>query len=251
MPNHSGVTNEMIELGVNIDHIATVRQVRRANEPDPVWGAAIAELGGADGITVHLREDRRHIQDRDVRLLKETVRAKLNLEMSCVREIVQFACQIKPDQATLVPERREEITTEGGLDLTTDPKRIAEITSQLHEQGVCVSLFLDPDLRQIETAIKTGCDAIELHTGAYSNATTESERQRELVRLTRAGEEINAIGLRLHAGHGLTYHNVLPIARIPQMLELNIGHSIIARSLMVGLQQAVAEMKRLLNEVPR
>ncbi len=238
-----------IELGVNIDHIATVRQARRTVEPDPVWGAALAELGGADGITVHLREDRRHINDRDVALLKETVRCKLNLEMSCVAEIVGIACRTVPHQATLVPEKREEITTEGGLDVATDPKRVADIVARLRDLGIAVSLFLDPDAAQIEAGLKTGCDAIEIHTGTYALATTEKDRNAELARIINAGKTITGAGCRLHAGHGLTYHNVLPIAAIPKMLELNIGHSIVSRALMVGLKEAVAEMKRLITSV--
>ncbi len=237
----------MIELGVNIDHIATVREVRKTVEPDPVWAAALAELGGADGITVHLREDRRHINDRDVRLLRETVRAKLNLEMSCAPEIVQIACEIVPDQATIVPERRAEITTEGGLDVAASPSTVEKIIDKLHQKGVFVSLFLDPEPKQIETATLLKCDAVELHTGKYALAKTAPERQAELVRLTEAGKLITSYGMRLHAGHGLTYHNVRSVAAIPNMFELNIGHSIIARSLMVGLQQAVAEMKAAIN----
>ena len=239
----------MIELGVNIDHIATVRQARKTVEPDPVWAATLAELGGADGITVHLREDRRHIQDRDVNLLRETVRCKLNLEMACAEEIVKIACKIRPDQVTLVPERRQEITTEGGLDVASQPEAVKKIVKRLQDRGIAVSLFLDPDPKQIESALKTGCDAIELHTGCYALAETEKKRNIELYRLQTSGKTIHAAGLRLHAGHGLTYHNVLPIASIPNMLELNIGHSIIARALMVGLKEAVAEMKRLLNRV--
>jgi len=237
----------MIELGVNIDHIATVRQARRTVEPDPIWAAALAELGGADGITVHLREDRRHIQDRDVNLLRETVRCKLNLEMACAEEIVNIACKIRPDQATLVPERREEITTEGGLDVTSQTEALKKIVRRLQDQGIVVSLFLDPDPRQVEAGLKTGCDAIELHTGCYALAETERKRNTELLRLQTSGVAIHAAGVRLHAGHGLTYHNVLPIISIPNMLELNIGHSIIARALMVGMKEAVAEMKRLIN----
>ncbi len=237
----------MIELGVNIDHIATVRQARRTVEPDPVWAATLAELGGADGITVHLREDRRHIQDRDVTLLRETVRCKLNLEMACVSEIVDIACRVKPSQATLVPERREEVTTEGGLDVASQQDAVTKIVRRMQEQGIAVSLFLDPDMRQIEAGIATGCRAIEIHTGQYALATTDEERNRELARIRRVGEAINEAGLRLHAGHGLTYHNVRAIAEIPDMLELNIGHSIIARALMVGMKKAVSEMKRLLQ----
>jgi len=239
----------MIELGVNIDHIATVRQARRTVEPDPIWAAALAELGGADSITVHLREDRRHIQDRDVNLLRETVRCKLNLEMACAEEIVKIACKIRPDQATLVPERREEITTEGGLNAAGQTESVKKIVKRLQDRGIAVSLFLDPDLKQIESGIKTGCDAIELHTGCYALAETERKRNAELQRIQHMGKIIHESGLRLHAGHGLTYHNVLPIASIPHMLELNIGHSIIARALMIGMKEAVTDMKRLLRYV--
>ena len=239
----------MRELGVNIDHVATVRQARKTIEPDPVWAAALAVLGGADGITVHLREDRRHIQDRDVHLLRETVPCKLNLEMACAEEIVKIACKVRPNQATLVPERREEITTEGGLDIFCQPESVKKIVRRLQDKGIAVSLFLDPDPKQIESGIKTGCDAIELHTGCYALAETEKKRSAELQRIQHAGKMIHTSGVRLHAGHGLTYHNVLPIASIPNMLELNIGHSIVARALMVGMEDAVAEMKQLLNRV--
>ena len=237
----------MVELGVNIDHIATIRQARRTVEPDPVWAATLAELGGADGITVHLREDRRHINDRDVRLLRQTVRAKLNLEMSCTGEIVNIACEIVPDQATLVPENRNEITTEGGLDVVSSYVQTAEIVARLQEKGVFVSLFLDPDPLQIEAAIKMRCDAVELHTGSYANASTIKDQKHELGRLIIAGKLISAAGLRLHAGHGLTYHNVRQIVEIENMSELNIGHSIITRALYVGLRPAVEEMKKLLS----
>jgi len=237
----------MIELGVNIDHIATIRQVRRTTEPDPVWAAAAAELGGADGITVHLREDRRHIQDRDVRILRETVRAKLNLEMACEQEIVKIACELVPEQATLVPEKREEITTEGGLDVTGNLAKIRDAVARLQAKGIFVSLFLDPDTEQLEAAKTIGANAVELHTGTYALAPNDKTRSAELVKLTQAGKLITELGLRLHAGHGLTYHNVLPIARVPDMFELNIGHSIIARAIMVGMKDAVAEMKRLMN----
>ncbi|MDR1485113.1 MAG: pyridoxine 5'-phosphate synthase [Planctomycetaceae bacterium] len=237
----------MIELGVNIDHIATLRQARRTVEPDPVWGAVLSELGGANGITVHLREDRRHINDRDVKLLRETIRCKLNMEMAAVDEIARIACAIKPDQATLVPERREEITTEGGLDVAGQFSVVQKIVGQLQDIGVVVSLFLDPDLRQIEAGIKSGCDAVEIHTGKYATATNQKSISDELNRIAEAGSMITGAGLRLHAGHGLTYHNVIPIAKIPNMLELNIGHSIIARAIMVGLKNAVKEMKQLIN----
>ena len=240
----------MIELGVNIDHIATVRQARQTVEPDPVWAAALAELGGADGITVHLREDRRHIQDRDVNLLRETVRCKLNLEMACAEAMVKIAGKIRPDQVTLVPERREEITTEGGLDVVGQQETIKKIVKRLQDRGIVVSLFLDPEPKQIEAGFQTGCDAIELHTGCYALAETEKKRGIELQRLQTSGAAIHAAGVRFHAGHGLTYHNVLPIASIANMLELNIGHSIIARALMVGMKEAVAEMKRLIQLLP-
>lgn len=239
----------MIELGVNIDHIATVRQARKTYEPDPVWAAAMAELGGADGITVHLREDRRHICDRDVRILRQTVKGvKLNLEMACSPEIVQIAAEIVPDQATLVPEKRQEVTTEGGLDVVGGYDKVADVVRTLHDKGVVVSLFLDPDSAQIDAAKRMGADAVELHTGAYANAETPSQREYELEKLTTAGRQIVDLGMRLHAGHGLTYHNVRPIAAMPGMEELNIGHSIIARALFTGLTAAVAEMKKIINE---
>jgi len=236
----------MADLGVNIDHVATVRQARRTNEPDPVWAAALAQLGGADGITIHLREDRRHIQDRDLRILRETVTVKLNLEMACSEEIVRIACQVKPDQATLVPERREEVTTEGGLDVLSQRDRVAEVIDRLHEAGIVVSLFLDPDPRQIEAAADVGAEAVELHTGQYALAPPGPKRQVELVTLTTAGRLVRSADMVLHAGHGLTYANVRPVAGIEGMHELNIGHSIVARAIMVGLQQAVREMKALI-----
>ncbi len=237
----------MIHLGVNIDHVATVRQARRTNEPDPVWAAALAELGGADGITIHLREDRRHICDRDLRILRQTVAVKLNLEMACEREIIDIAREVKPDQATLVPERREEVTTEGGLDVAGQYDRAARAVERLREAGVSVSLFLDPDPRQIERAARLAVDAVELHTGRYALARGGDERQKELVNLAQIGAAVRQAGLTLHAGHGLTYRNVRPVAAIEGMHELNIGHSIIARALMVGLKEAVREMKQLLG----
>lgn len=236
----------MPELGVNIDHVATVRQARRTYEPDPVWAAMAAELGGADGITIHLREDRRHIQDRDLRLLRETVAIKLNLELAANEEIVGIACETRPDQATLVPERREEVTTEGGLDLLADPESIRRAVERLKQAGIAVSLFLDPDRRQIEFAGTLGVQAVELHTGTYALAKGEKQNQ-ELQRLTAAGAQIRELGLTLHAGHGLNYHNVGPVARIAGMHELNIGHAIVARAIFVGLERAVREMKDLLR----
>jgi len=236
----------MPELGVNIDHVATVRQARRTFEPDPVWAAVLAELGGADGITIHLREDRRHIQDRDLQILRQTVTCKLNLEMACAEEIVQIACRVRPDQATLVPERREEITTEGGLDVLAQESQVADAVRRLHDAGISVSLFLDPDEHQIETAVRVGADAVELHTGRYALARGK-QRRAELEILQRAAARVRRLGLALHAGHGLTYHNVRPVASIEGMQELNIGHSIVARAIMVGMQQAVREMKQLIT----
>jgi pyridoxine 5-phosphate synthase len=234
-------------LGVNIDHVATVRQARRTNEPDPVWAAALAEMGGADGITLHLREDRRHISERDLRILRETVTVKLNLEMACEPEILDIACEVKPDQATLVPERREEITTEGGLDVVSQKGRVADAVERLRSAGISVSLFLDPDERQIDEAIRLGVDAVELHTGRYALA-SGSQQQAELHNVATMGAKIVGAGIMLHAGHGLTYRNVKPIAAVDQMHELNIGHSIVARALMVGFEEAVRTMKRLVTE---
>lgn len=236
----------MAQLGVNIDHVATVRQARRTYEPDPVWAAALAELGGADGITIHLREDRRHIQDRDLRLLRETVTVKLNLELALTDEVLAIACQVKPDQATLVPENRTEVTTEGGLDAVAHERRLKEAIAQLRSAGIVVSLFLDADDRQIEAAARLGADAVELHTGQYALAKADAQHA-QLVKLTQAGKLIVDRGLVLHAGHGLTYRNVQPVATIPGMCELNIGHSIVARAVMVGFQQAVREMKELVR----
>jgi pyridoxine 5-phosphate synthase len=238
----------MPDLGVNIDHVATIRQARRTFEPDPVWAAALAELGGADGITLHLREDRRHIQDRDLRILRQTVTAKLNLETACSEEILGIACEVRPDQATLVPERREEITTEGGLDVVSHRARVAAAVWQLQEAGISVSLFLDPDERQVETAAELAVEAVELHTGRYAEARPGTARQKELDVLRTIGARGRQLGMTLHAGHGLTYHNVRPVAAIEGMHELNIGHSVVARAIMVGLEQAVREMKRLVAE---
>jgi pyridoxine 5-phosphate synthase len=238
----------MVELGVNIDHVATVREARKTNEPDPVWASALAEMGGADSITIHLREDRRHIQDRDLRILRETVACTLNLEMACDAEVVEIACQSKPEQATLVPERREEVTTEGGLDVLGAYDRVSEVVKQLQAEGIRVSLFLDPDIKQIEAGAKMGADAIELHTGQYALATTEAAVETELNHLREASARIVELGMRLHAGHGLTYRNVGPVAKISEIHELNIGHSIIARSIMIGLEPAVREMKRLIEK---
>lgn len=237
----------MAELGVNIDHVATVRQARRTTEPDPVWAATLAQLGGADGITLHLREDRRHIQDRDLRVLHETVTVKLNLELAANPEVVAIACETRPDQATLVPEKREEVTTEGGLDLIGSHARVAEAIKKLRGAGISISLFLDPDPRQLEAAAKLGADAVELHTGEYALATGEERQNAELAKLAAAAKLVKSAGLVLHAGHGLTYRNVKPIAALAGISELNIGHSIVARAIMVGFEQAVREMKKLIS----
>lgn len=236
----------MVELGVNIDHVATLRQARRTYEPDPVWAAGEAELGGADGITVHLREDRRHINDRDVQTLRQTVQCKLNLEMSIVPEIVKIALQVEPDQATLVPERREEVTTEGGLDLTREKAGIEGIVRDLKDRGIFTSAFLDPEEEQIATAQQLGFDAVELHTGAYANADQQHETQ-QLARLEQAGRWVGEAGMRLHAGHGLNYRNVVRIARIPDMMELNIGHAIVSRAIFFGMRDAVRQMKQAID----
>jgi pyridoxine 5-phosphate synthase len=238
----------MAELGVNIDHVATVRQARRTNEPDPVWAATLAQLGGANGITLHLREDRRHIQDRDLRILRETVTVKLNLELACNPDVVAIACQTRPDQATLVPEKREEVTTEGGLDIVGNRERTIQTVNELRKAGIVVSLFLDPDEAQIAAAKELDVQAIELHTGAYAEATGDDVRQaQELAKLKKASQQVLDLGLTLHAGHGLTYRNVRPVATIPGMSELNIGHSIVARAIMVGFEQAVREMIKLID----
>jgi pyridoxine 5-phosphate synthase len=237
----------MCILGVNIDHVATLRQARRTNEPDPAWAAALAELGGADGITIHLREDRRHIQERDLRVLRETVTVKLNLEMACDAGVLAIAAEVRPDQATLVPERREEVTTEGGLEIAGQKARVGDVVARLKAAGVGVSLFLDPDLRQIQTAAELGADAVELHTGQYALARSAQARQTQLEQLIQAGAEVRRLGMALHAGHGLTYRNVQPVAAIEGMHELNIGHSIVARAVMVGFVAAVREMKLLVQ----
>lgn len=234
----------MIELGVNIDHVATVRQARRTYEPDPVIAAALAEQGGADGITFHPREDRRHIQDRDVEVLMKTVTVKTNMEIACADEVVAICCQAKPTWALLVPESRQEVTTEGGLDVASDAKigRIARAVEKIKAEGILVSVFLDPELSQIEAAAKIGVDAVELHTGPYAIAKGD-ERVRQFDRLVQCGKLTTASGMRLHAGHGLNYTNVQDVAAIDNMAELNIGHAIISRAVMVGMKEAVSEMK--------
>jgi pyridoxine 5-phosphate synthase len=233
----------MIRLGVNIDHVATVRQARRAVEPDPVAAAVLALLGGADGITVHLREDRRHIQDRDVRQLRAVVTNRLNLEMAPVDAIVDIACDVKPDEATLVPERREELTTEGGLDAIAQEKTVARVLRRLRKAGIEVSLFLDPDARQIEIAHQLGVQAVEIQTARYAEAKTPAAREQELTALREATEFARERGLHVHLGHGLNYGNVQAVAALPGVEELNIGHSIVSRALLVGMERAVRDMK--------
>ncbi|NNF27310.1 MAG: pyridoxine 5'-phosphate synthase [Gemmatimonadetes bacterium] len=240
-----------MRLYVNIDHVATVRQARGTDEPDPVRAAVLAELGGADGITVHLREDRRHIQDRDVRLLAETVRTGINFELANAPEVVSLAAEVAPMQATLVPEKREEVTTEGGLDLSSEAVRAATAESmrRLMEAGVRCSLFIDPTPESLRVSADLGAHAVELHTGEYANAAGD-ERGLELGRLKKAVDEGRSLGLAVHAGHGLTYENVVPLAAIPGIEEVNIGHSIVARAILVGLERAVREMKDIVDGAP-
>ena len=240
----------MASLGVNIDHIANIREARRTVEPDPVPMAMLAELGGADGITVHLREDRRHIQDRDVELLRQTVRSRLNLEMAATAEMVAIALRVKPDMVTLVPEHRQEVTTEGGLDVVAQLSELSGMVSQLQTSGIPVSLFVDPVASQLQGCTDSGARWVELHTGRYAEASW-NDQPHELARLTEGTAMARAMGLRVNAGHGLTYQNVEPVAAIPGMEELNIGHTIVARAVVVGLQQAVREMKALIQNPRR
>ena len=234
----------MATLGVNIDHVATIREARRAIEPDPVWAAA-AELGGADAITIHLREDRRHIQDRDLEVLKKTVQVKLNLELAMNPLMVDIACRVVPDQVTIVPENREEVTTEGGLDVVRHKKELAATIGKLQDAGITVSLFIDPEPEQIQTAASLSVPAVELHTGAYANAAKNSLEELQL--LAQAATFVHQAGLILNAGHGLTYRNVTAVAELEGMEELNIGHSIVARAVFVGMAEAVREMKDLIG----
>ncbi|EWH10455.1 pyridoxine 5'-phosphate synthase [Catenovulum agarivorans DS-2] len=235
-------------LGVNIDHIATIRQARGTDFPDPVHAAAVAEHAGAHGITVHLREDRRHIQDRDVEILAKTVTTRLNLEMAVTEEMIGIAQQINPAFCCLVPEKREELTTEGGLDVAGQEKKITSAVDRIAANGTQVSLFIDADKAQIEAAKRTGAPYIEIHTGGYADAETEAEREAELARIKEAAAFADSIGLKVNAGHGLNYHNVKPIAEIPQMIELNIGHAIIARAAIDGLEKAIRDMRQLMVE---
>lgn len=237
----------MIRLGVNIDHVATVRQARRAAEPDPVAAAVLATLGGADGITVHLREDRRHIQDRDVFRLRETVTTRLNFEMAAYDEIVAIALKVKPDEATLVPEKRQELTTEGGLDVVSNVASVSAAVDALRAAGIHVSLFIDPELAQVEAAHRLKADAIEFQTASYSEAKGPAVA-RELEKLRTATAQAVAFGLHVHMGHGLNYWNVQPIVRVAGVEELNIGHSIVSRAVLVGMERAVREMKQVMTE---
>ena len=248
----------MIELGVNVDHVATVRQARRTYEPDPVWAAVEAHLGGADGITVHLREDRRHIQDEDVRRLRELTHIKLNLEMAATDEMVAIACRLKPEMAMLVPEGRHEVTTEGGLDVLSQEKILKEKVSKLREAGIVVSVFIDAELRQVEAAKRIGASVCEIHTGPYAHAFHSKGRDAEspavvaeLKKVQAAGEAIRSLGMRFNAGHALNYFNVQPVAALPGVRELHIGHAIVSRAVFVGMREAVREMKNLMVRAAR
>ncbi|MEM7872416.1 pyridoxine 5'-phosphate synthase [Morganella morganii] len=238
-------------LGVNIDHIATVRNARGTNYPDPVQAAFVAEQAGAEGITVHLREDRRHITDRDVELLRQTIQTRMNLEMAVTDEMVDIACRIKPAFCCLVPEKRQEVTTEGGLDVAGQKEKIARAVKRLTEAGINVSLFIDPDHTQIDAADDVGAPFIEIHTGAYADAETSQEEDKEFVRIKDAVAYAAGKGLKVNAGHGLNYHNVQRVAALPAIYELNIGHAIIGRAVFSGLAAAVADMKTLLREARR
>lgn len=238
----------MLRLGVNVDHIATVRQARGIDVPDPVEAALLAEKAGAQGITVHLREDRRHIQERDVKFLRARAKTKVNLEMAVTSAMVKFAVKLVPDDACFVPEKRQELTTEGGLNVAAHKRKIKEAVKRLQGQGMHVALFIDPVRAQIELAKEVGAEAIEIHTGGYCNV-MGAKRQKELHKIIAGARLAQSLGLEVHGGHGLNYENVLPIAKIPEIVELNIGHSIIARAVIVGIEQAVREMKQLLNRV--
>lgn len=237
----------MAQLGVNIDHVATLRQARGEGYPDPVKAAQICEQAGAHSIVCHLREDRRHIQDDDVRRLRASVTTRLNLEMSLSRGIVDFACEIFPDQATLVPEKRQELTTEGGLDVITHLTRTRRVTQRLQQNGIAVSLFIDPDFNQIQAAKETGATMIELHTGEYANASSAADQRRCLTAVKKSCAFAQKLGLIVHAGHGLKYDNAAPVAQIPGMGELNIGHSIICQAVFDGLDKAVRDMTNIIK----
>ena len=245
----------MLELGVNIDHVATLRQARRTHEPDPVWAAVEAHLGGADGITVHLREDRRHIGDEDVRRLRELVHIKLNLEMAATAEMLAIACRVKPEMAMLVPEGRHEITTEGGLDVAGQEAKLRDAVAKLANAGIVTSVFIDPEVAQVEAAARIGARVCEVHTGPYAHAFHAKGRDpesaavvAELAKIRAAGEAIRGLGMRFNAGHALNYFNVQPVAALPGVRELHIGHAIVSRAVFVGLREAVRQMKSLLRE---
>ncbi|MCX7823755.1 MAG: pyridoxine 5'-phosphate synthase [Syntrophobacterales bacterium] len=237
----------MARLAVNVDHVATLRQARRAKNPDPVAAAILAELGGANGIVVHLREDRRHIQDRDLELLRKTVKTHLNLEMATTEEMISIATRIKPDRVTLVPERREELTTEGGLNVLDQEGRLQDIISVLHKNGIEVSLFIDPAISQIQAASRVGADVVELHTGIFAEAETKEERRRQFEILRNAAKAARELGLHVHAGHGVDYENILWLREIPEIEEFSIGHAIIARAILVGMEKAVRDMVELIR----
>jgi pyridoxine 5-phosphate synthase len=237
-----------LRLGVNVDHVATLRQARRAVYPDPVAAAMLAELGGADQITIHLREDRRHIQDRDLQVLRKTVTTRLNMEMAAAQEMVKIAYELKPDICTLVPERREELTTEGGLDAVGGRDHVRRVVRTLRDADIEVSLFIDPELDQVKAAHRAEAHAVEFHTGRYCDARLAADRRRELARLLDACKAAAKLGLQVAAGHGLNYQNVLPVAAIGEIEELNIGHAIVARAVLVGMERAVREMKELLKQ---
>jgi len=239
----------MARLGVNVDHVATLRQARKTYEPDPVVAASLAEMAGADGITVHLREDRRHIQDRDLRILKETVTTHLNLEMAATDEMTKIALYIKPYQCTLVPEKREEITTEGGLDVERNMDQVKKTVSMLNDGDINTALFIDPDVDQVKASYKTGAHAIEIHTGRYADAKTPAAANAQLEAIANAVRAAKKLGLRIHAGHGLNYHNIKPLVAMPDIEEFNIGHAIISRAVFVGISQAVREMAELIRGV--
>jgi pyridoxine 5-phosphate synthase len=234
-------------LGVNIDHVATLRQARRVPEPDPVHAAILAELGGADGITIHLRSDRRHIQDRDVEILRQVVKTRLNLEMAATQEMLKIALTAKPHQVTLVPERREEITTEGGLDVVLNSVQLKPAVKMLEEGGIHVSVFVDPDLEQVKEAHRIDAHAIEINTAAYADARDDQGREAALRKATDAARLGRKLGLAVHAGHGLTYENVRAVAALPEVSELNIGHNIVARAVLVGMERAVREMREAMR----
>ena len=237
-----------ILLGVNVDHIATLRQARGTNYPDPVYAASVAEHAGADGITVHLREDRRHIQDRDIYVLKQTLHTRMNFEMAVTDEMLDIACDVKPVFCCLVPEKREELTTEGGLDVAGQQDKINAAVARLADAGIQTSLFIDADKDQIDAALLSKATYIEIHTGQYAEAATEAEQQLELARLVEGIEYAHGLGLKVNAGHGLNYFNVKPIAAIPEIIELNLGHAIIARAVIDGLDKAIRDMKKLMLE---